>query len=352
LCDRLPDSPSLIPALLGLVRFFASSGRPLATAISLSGRALAQARGTGRWDLLLEALHYHASVEFFAGRLASADSSSRESLRLLMELGTGSPGFYMMGVDGRLICRLLQRHVCWYMGYFAEARAVRNEMVDLLNNITHVDTRGCTLSWLAALDSLVDDNEPALTCAEQAVSLGQEYEDAIIYLPFAKIVQGRERCRLGMNQTGISQITENLARVASCWHAFGSGFAAVSMLGAEHRDDAVAIVDTALTESARTGIRYHDAELLRLRAEALHGIDPEGHSEAVGDTLHQGLAIARAQGARWLELRVALSMVRLARDANQRDAAHTLERVVTSFAASDDCAELLEARAGIARSKY
>jgi adenylate cyclase len=111
----------------------------------------------------------------------------------------------------------------------------------------------------------------------------------------------------------------------------------------------VAVVDQALAASARSGMQYHDAELLTLRGELLHHSDFSNRADQGHDSFRRAVTVARAQGARWFELRVALSMHRWARRADAVDqAARSLADVVSSLS-DEDCAELREARAILAR---
>jgi hypothetical protein len=96
-------------------------------------------------------------------------------------------------------------------------------------------------------------------------------------------------------------------------------------------------------------MHYHDAELLRLRGELLYNSDREAHAGAADESFRRALIIARAQGARWFELRVALSMCRWARQPDTTaEATRTLADVVSSLG-DEDCAELRQARTLLAR---
>jgi hypothetical protein len=164
-------------------------------------------------------------------------------------------------------------------------------------------------------------------------------------LPFGRIVLGRERCRRGEHEAGARQIQQGLEEVMPSWMPIGCALYAEALLDMGSWDRGLALVDNALAESTRRGICYHNAELLRLRGESLHCIDEGVHSDAVDASLERGLAIARTQGAHWLELRVALSMCRLSRTPHKSaEAIHALANTMSSFATDDGCADLREAR--------
>jgi hypothetical protein len=56
-----------------------------------------------------------------------------------------------------------------------------------------------------------------------------------------------------------------------------------------------------------SGLRWHEAELLRVSGEARHFADPD----RAGRDLGAAIAVAREQGARTFELRAALSLAKL-----------------------------------------
>ena len=64
---------------------------------------------------------------------------------------------------------------------------------------------------------------------------------------------------------------------------------------------------------AKSGERWFEAELHRLRAEALLAASPRDTAEAEA-SLHKSLEVAREQGAKLWELRAATSFARLRHD--------------------------------------
>ncbi len=75
--------------------------------------------------------------------------------------------------------------------------------------------------------------------------------------------------------------------------------------------EAAGSVERALIVVERTGERFWEAELHRLRGELLLDLSP-GRADEAADEFHQALAIARRQGARALEERAVESLRRLA----------------------------------------
>jgi class 3 adenylate cyclase len=99
--------------------------------------------------------------------------------------------------------------------------------------------------------------------------------------------------------------------------------------------------DGSLELARSTGMRFYEAETLRCRA---HLAD---HADEIVHSLSEALDVARRQGARPFELRVALDLYEIRGEA----AADELRSAVDGFAADSSYSELDEARTRLARLK-
>jgi predicted ATPase len=101
----------------------------------------------------------------------------------------------------------------------------------------------------------------------------------------------------------------------------------------------------ALALVEKTGERYYEAELHRLKGELLlqHAAPEVSHAETC---FQQSLDIARRQQAKSLELRAAISLSRLWQHQGKRDEARTLLAPIYGwFTEGFDTADLQEAKA-------
>jgi predicted ATPase/DNA-binding winged helix-turn-helix (wHTH) protein len=104
-------------------------------------------------------------------------------------------------------------------------------------------------------------------------------------------------------------------------------------------------LDEALADSARREERWCMAELLRMKAEMLLGMDASGPESCAEELLEQSLECARRQGALSWELRAASSLARLRlRQGKAREGRACLEPVYARFTEGFETADLAEAR--------
>lgn len=111
------------------------------------------------------------------------------------------------------------------------------------------------------------------------------------------------------------------------------------------KEDAMGLFADALGQVERTGERWFEAELHRLKGEVLLGGSAPSFADAEGE-LKQALTIARQQGARFWELRAATSLACLWLDQRKhKDAQRLLAPVYAWFAEGSDTPDMKKARA-------
>jgi predicted ATPase len=106
----------------------------------------------------------------------------------------------------------------------------------------------------------------------------------------------------------------------------------------------LAALAEALTLVDKTGERWYESELYRLKGELLLQQSPNHHTEA-HTCFQQALDVARAQQAKSLELRAATSLASLWQQQGERADAHQLlAEVYDWFTEGFNTADLQEAR--------
>jgi predicted ATPase len=123
------------------------------------------------------------------------------------------------------------------------------------------------------------------------------------------------------------------------------GLLAGLYIGQQNFSEALELLDEALARVDRLEERWFEAELHRLKGEALLAGSLERAAE-VEPRYHQALAVACEQGARLWELRAATSLARLWADQDKRCEAHDLlVPIYGCFTEGFETADLKDAKA-------
>ena len=122
--------------------------------------------------------------------------------------------------------------------------------------------------------------------------------------------------------------------------AFNAVFAE-ALLHHGQAGEALNILDESLNEGERKNDHHFEAELNRLKGEALLQLSRSDEAEIC---FERALIISREQGAKSLELRAAMSMTRLLQQQNKLpDTRFLLESIYNEFTEGQDTFELQEA---------
>jgi predicted ATPase len=174
--------------------------------------------------------------------------------------------------------------------------------------------------------------------------------DFDLFLMLGEFSRGWLLAEQGRLEEGAERIQQGLA----VYQAIGAELGRPTFLGIladvlgrlGRTDEALAVVADAIELAGRTGLRYWDAELHRLKGSLLvqGGADRDAES-----CFHEALAIARRQEAKALELRAAMSLARLWRDRPRvADARALLTDVYAWFTEGFGTPDLVDAKALLA----
>jgi predicted ATPase len=110
-------------------------------------------------------------------------------------------------------------------------------------------------------------------------------------------------------------------------------------------EEALGMLNDALAQIERTGEKREQAEMLRIKGEMLLMLDSEAIPEAER-CFRAALEVARAQEAKWWELRATVYLARLLRDTGRHDeACAMLAEIYSWFTEGFDTADLKDAKA-------
>jgi predicted ATPase len=155
-------------------------------------------------------------------------------------------------------------------------------------------------------------------------------------------LHGRAADGLALARKGL---TERKA-TGSNWHeTFLLGLLAPTAHSAGQPDEAHSLLDAALAMADRTGERWYEAELHRVKGDLQL---TQGHRDQVAaeTSFRQAVTVARNQDARFWELRAATSLGRLwAKQGKRREAHDLLAPIYGWFTEGFDTADLKDAKA-------
>src|SRR5215472_15494108 len=150
---------------------------------------------------------------------------------------------------------------------------------------------------------------------------------------------------LGQTQQGIAELETLAASGRRLLHISLSIILAHAYLPAGRAEQALLVIVAELARIEHSGAYMEAAELRRLKGEAILIRDSTASAQAEG-CFRKAIEIARAQSAKWWELRATASLARLLRDTNRRDEARAiLSKIYGWFTEGFDTADLKEAKA-------
>jgi DNA-binding winged helix-turn-helix (wHTH) protein/predicted ATPase len=234
----------------------------------------------------------------------------------------------------------------WLSGYPDQALQRVREAQALAERLEAPYCRAFAQSFSAWIHVRRGDAAAAMACCDALMPLAAEQGFGFL-LAEGAIFRGWALADQGRAEEGIEQIRSGLAAQRAGGAEMGRpshlALLAEAYGRAKRHEEGLGAVDEALAIVASTGECAHEAELHRLKGELLGRTDRESEAQAC---LRHAIDVAQRQGARSLELRAALSLVRMGRGGGRRaaDDRRLLRDVCTSFTEGFDTADLRAAR--------
>jgi class 3 adenylate cyclase/tetratricopeptide (TPR) repeat protein len=341
LCRKVGDDRSLLGVLASL-------------AFTYSNRLDRQKARAVCEELLVIALRMDdpemaGRAHFWSGFSSLWEGNFRAALQefdRVYELPMGASSKRVVGFGGwRTISRALASLTLWFLGYSEravarsrESFAVAREMI-----IGSPSDLPSALVWSAMLNLLLRDRQTARSQAEEGIRLAQEH--GLMALVSASGFL-RAVAELGQREEALSELLRWRAEASetpvSSWTIAGlAGFYLATGRPREGLDAA----DEGLELIQRTGTRWSEAEMHRLKGEALLISDNSAAPQAA-QYFRDAIEVARRQSAKSWELRATTSMARLLAGRGGRDEARTmLAEIYGWFTEGFDTADLKDAKA-------
>jgi len=236
----------------------------------------------------------------------------------------------------------------WKTGYPDRALKTVSQAIALSEELAHPFSMSVAYSFAAGLHLFRGELEPAGRHAERAIALCAEHGFPV-WLAFCTVVRGSV-----LSRRGESSGLEEMERGIKLWQSSGAVVTtpyylvllAEGLAAAGRPHDALDRLEEAQSLVDRTGERYYEAEISRVRGEIL--LEARGLRSALNDAeacFTRAIDISQRQGVRSLELRAVMSLTRLQMRCDPGvDVRPRLGAIYHWFTEGMDTADLVSAR--------
>ena len=344
LSEQLGEPKQLLRAKITLSNLYFVQGES-ARGLDLARQCLPLAEAAEDDALIADAHWSVAGPAHTCGALAEAVAEYDEAILCADRVGAGVSLLGVLLNVAPLSQSCAPRHL---LGRISEAAALAEQGIKNARESEHPFTLGHALTtasgWMAYLRR---EPEAMLVCAEEQIAFSSEH-GLIEWLNWGHIHKGMALADLGHVAKGVPEMEKGIA-------GFGSGGApilqfAVAVLALGYArlgriDEAIESLNEVLAHVERSGEKAYLPEIMRLKGEVILKRDPSATKDAEL-CFRDSLEVARAQSARWWELRATTSLARLLCDTGRREEARAmLGEIYNWFTEGFDTADLKDAKA-------
>jgi predicted ATPase len=346
LCQQVGETPELVPVLWGFWEFYELRAE-YRTAFELAEQLLALAERVQDRALLLIAHDVMGDTSFWVGEFPAAREHLEDGARLYDVEHHRSHAF-LHGYDSGLACLCFGAYALWFLGYPDQALRRVGEALTLARRLDHTFSLVFALHCSAQLHYYRRECQAARDQAAEVLRISTEQSFGFC-LGFAAVIHGWALAEAGQAQEGLTQIRQGMADS----RALGQELEVPYFLGllaeahgrANQPEQGLEELTEALTIVERTGERFWEAELHRIKGELLLARSAPDRTEAEA-CFRRSMGIARQQSAKSLELRAVTSLSRLLQKRGKKDEARRmLAEIYGWFTEGFDTADLKEAKA-------
>jgi predicted ATPase len=347
LCRPADDLPTLYPILYGLWNLYlVRCELPRCKELAAQMFALAQGQGDSVYRLL--AFNVLQQPLFHLGEFAPARDQQQQGLALY-DADQHRSLTAVYGEDPGVGCRMYAAVTLWHLGYPDQARSAAQAARRLAEELCTPFNVAQALYYGALTHVCRREARHVQALARTLMALCDEQGFALL-LAGGRVLHGWSLAVQGQPAEGVEQMRRGLAD----WQATGAlshrpyqlALLAEALAQGGRIEEGLAALAEALSLAAATGERFYEAELHRLQGELLlrQGPRPVSRDE-VEARFQRGLAVARAQQAKSLELRVVTSLGRLYQgDGRRAEVQRQLSETYGWFTEGFDTPDLQEAK--------
>jgi class 3 adenylate cyclase/predicted ATPase len=323
LCQNLGETSQLFNVLRGLWGYFVVRGE-LQTAYEQGQQCFALARQAENPALLLWARFMLGLTLFHLGEPASArdhleqgmvlyDPQKRRTHRALQDPGVA--------------CQSYRAVALWLLGYPDQALKKSREALDLAYKLDHPFSLMYALYMAAVISQLVLKAKETQQRAEAANALCAECGGQPFWSAWGLLLRGWALSEQGEIEAGLAEERQGLVIYSST----GSMLAQPYLLALQAEtygkggqiEEGITVLTETLSMLDKTGERWWEAELHRLKGELLLVASSNNYPQAEA-CFNEAFEIARRQSAKSLEMRAAMSLGRLWQQRGKKEKARQM----------------------------
>jgi predicted ATPase len=297
------------------------------------------------------------------GEFAPAQAYTEQGITLYDAAKHGSLAV-LYGEDPGVLCLCYGAAALVYLGYPDRALKQIAAALTLAQELAHPHSLANALYWAVRVHQFRREEPGAQRQAEALLTLSTEHGFPL-WLACGAILQGWALAVQGQREEGIAQLCQGLVAFRATGMEVTQSHTLALLAEAYGKtgqtDKGLAALGEALDFVDRTGERFYEAELYRLKGQLTlqqfqvssskfyvtnpQSLTPNPQTEAEACFL-QALEVARKQQAKSLELRAAMSLARLWQQQGKKAEAHEmLSEIYHWFTEGFDTKDLQEATA-------
>jgi predicted ATPase/class 3 adenylate cyclase len=268
LCQQIGETPQLLPVLLGLDTCYQQQGK-LHAAHELGEQGLTLAQSIQDPALLLKAHGALGMSSFFLGEVTQAREHLEQSISLynpqLHDLLT-----FHYWCDPGVLCRGFAAKTLRLLGYPAQALQRSREALTLAQELSHPQSMAFALYVASVLHHFRREGHITQERAEAEIALSHE-QGFPLWSAWGIMLRGCALTELGQGEEGIAQIRDGLAAFRATESRLLLPYCLALLAEAYGKmgqaEEGLTVLVEALAEVHRTGERFYEAELHRLKGE-------------------------------------------------------------------------------------
>jgi predicted ATPase len=345
LCQHIEETQQFVWVLFGLRRFYFHRGQ-VQMARDLAERSLVLAQNGSDQVILLEAHLALGATLYSPGELVNAHAHLETCLTLYKPKWDQSHTA-LYGIDLGVNARSHTVRVLWLLGYPDQALQRSHEALHLAKELSHPYSQAFALYFASVVHCFRREEQMVHEHTETLIALATE-QVFPFFVALATMLQGWALATQGQAAEGIVKIRQGLTALRSTGEELEQlWFHALLVEACENVgqvEEGLCVLETTLALVDKTGERYYEAELHRLKGELLLQQSSDNRAEAE-TCFHQALSIVRSQQAKSLELRAATSLARLWQSQYKREESRELlSEIYHWFTEGHDTADLIDAK--------